>query len=476
MSRVLFAISDDTYVRNYLRSTALSDIQRKHELLIIASDEISLRHEIMELPGFGGFCHVEPHDKWLHQLYFNILMWRNRKKSRTFFYRWLRNSHWQLVKRTGNPFARTLSYIRWFIAALANPRGLRIPLFANRLVFPLTSRLLQRSIKISSSLRELVSAQRPDVIVFPSAAFDPITVDLVSIGKELDIPTVCLVDNWDNLSSKTLFWNRPDHIAVWGPQTRAQAITIHGFDENQVHMIGTPRFDSYFEARSSHVKQNPYPHPYILFVGSAMPFDEISALHELDRFLLSHSSLQQDLTVVYRPHPWQQKRQTPTQFTAEDFCRVILDHQIQAGIDSGVRPEHNDPSFQPDLSYYPGLLKGAQVVVGPLTTMLLEASLCLRPVVALSYFDGHHANTTQRYFSHFDGMETVPGFSFCENSHELPALVASALDFGEITEEASDDATSFFLYRDTESYGQRLVNLVEESLKPPSDASSVTKP
>ena len=466
MSKVLFVISDDTYVRNYLRTTALSIIQEKHELLIIASSTISLRDEVSQHPNFQGFYELEPQMEERHQVYFNLLMWRNRKKSRTFFYRWLRNSQWQLVKRTGSPLSRALSYVHWFLAALANPRGLRIPLLANRVVFPLTSRVWQRSLHVSPSLRALVEAQDCDVIVFPSAAFDPVTVDLVSIGRDLGIPSVCLVDNWDNLSSKTLFWKRPDHIAVWGPQTKAQAIDIHGFDPSRVHMIGTPRFDSYFEARRTAQNKAPYPFPYILFVGSAMPFDEIGTLQRIDRFLAGSTGLPTDLHVVYRPHPWQQKRQTPAVFREADFSRVILDHQIQAGFDEGVKPEHTDPSFQPDLSYYPGLLRGAQVVIGPLTTMLFEASLCLRPVVALSYFDGHHANTTQRYFSHFDGMERVPGFSFCESPSELPRLLSSALGGEEIVEEVSDEATSYVLYRDADSYSHRLENLVTASQSP----------
>lgn len=476
MSRVLLAISDDTYVRNYLRSPALSDIRSKHELLIIASDKISLRDEVMADPVFRGFCKVDPRDEDLHQLYFNLLMWRNRKKSRTFFYRWLRNSNWQLIRRTGSRFGRAFSYLQWFIAAAINPRGLRIPLLGNGIVFPLVSRIVRRSLKVSPSLRDLVSAQDADVIVFPSAAFDPLTVDLVVIAKELGIPSVCLVDNWDNLTSKTIFWNRPDHIAVWGPQTKEQAIDVHGFDPTQVHMIGTPRFDAYFETRTSPVKKVPYPNPYVLFVGSAMPFDEIGVLRKLDQFILENSGRYHDLQVVYRPHPWQQKRTTPVEFFEDDFSRVLLDHQIRAGIETGVKPENNDPAFQPDLSYYPGLLRGAQVVIGPLTTMLLEASLCLRPVVALSYFDGHHANTTKRYFSHFDGMENVPGFSFCENPNELSQLLEVALSSGEVIEQSSDEATSYFLYRDNHSYGQRLLNLVEIALNAPNTPSMRNKP
>jgi hypothetical protein len=94
--------------------------------------------------------------------------------------------------------------------------------------------------------------------------------------------------------------------------------------------------------------------------------------------------------------------------------------------------------------------------------MLLEASLCLKPVVALSYFDGYHANTSQRYFSHFDGMERVPGFVFCNGKEALTTLVSQALEVGAINPAASDDQTSYFLYRDEHSYPDRLEALVRD--------------
>jgi hypothetical protein len=282
----------------------------------------------------------------------------------------------------------------------------------------------------------------------------------VSLGQELSVPTLCLIDNWDNLSSKTVFWKKPDHLGVWGPQAQSLAHTIHGFVPDQVHLIGTPRFDSYFEARTSTGFTTPHDFPYALYVGSAMPFDDIGTLKILEKILIESENLPPDFRLIYRPHPWQHKRNVDARFTAEDFSRVILDPQFDEAQRAGAVRGTNDPSFQPDLDYYPGLLLSSRCVVGPLTTMLLEASLCLKPVVALSYFDGYHANTSQRYFSHFDGMEKVPGFVFCNDKETLTTLISQALEVGAINPAASDDQTSYFLYRDERSYPDRLEALV----------------
>ena len=462
MAKVLITITDDTYVRNYLRSSALSVLRKKHDCRVIAHRGLTLAEEVSHEPGFLGFYDLDPVMEKKHQFLFNLMMWRHRRKSQTFFYRWLRNSNWHLIKRNGSWPTRTLSYVHWFAASLMNPRGIRIPLLANRLIFPIVGSMVKHSIRPNESLRGLIQHEGFDLILFPSAAFDSVSVDLVSLGQELSVPTLCLIDNWDNLSSKTVFWKKPDHLGVWGPQAQSQAHTIHGFLPDQVHLIGTPRFDSYFDARTSAGFTAPHDFPYALYVGSAMPFDDIGTLKILEKILIESKNLPSDFRLVYRPHPWQHKRNVDARFTAEDFSRVILDPQFEEAQKAGTVRGTNDPSFQPDLDYYPGLLLSSRFVVGPLTTMLLEASLCLRPVVALSYFDGFHANTSQRYFSHFDGMEDVPGFFFCNDRASLSSVVTRASQMDSISADSSDDKTSYFLYRDCSSYPQRLAELARD--------------
>ena len=459
MAKVLVAITNDTYVRNYLRTEALSELRKEHDVYLSADRALSLGSEVEAAEGFIGFYDLDPAMEKTHQFLFNLMMWRHRKKSRTFFYRWLRNSNWHLIRRDGTPALRLLSYLHWFGAALLNPRGLRIPLLANRVTFPLVSEIVKTALQPNESLRKVLESQAFDVIVFPSAAFDSVSVDLVALGQELKIPTVCLIDNWDNLSSKTVFWRKPDHLGVWGPQTKAQAIAIHGFDPDQVHLIGTPRFDSYFFAREN-PPPAPYPFSYGLYAGSAMPFDDIGTLRKIDAIIASSDAFPRDFRIIYRPHPWQHKRNSDPQFRPKEFSRVVLDTQFAVAFGEGLTPGKTDSGFQPDLDYYPGLLLSSRFVIGPLTTMLFEAALCLRPVIALSYFDGFHVNTSKRYFSHFEGMEQVPGFRFCEDQVGLERAIECAATSEPPHAEDSDNRTVHFLYRDSSPYAKRVLDLV----------------
>ena len=456
MADLLFVISSDMYVRNYVRTGVVDSLRSEHSVTVIADSRLALLSEVECEEGYLGSFTLDRKIERRRELLFAVLMWRFRKRSPTFFYRWLRMANWGLVRTTSGPMARLTSFARWAAGLALRPRPLLTAMLGSKGIFSLSSRVLSRPRKVSPQIMELLSHRHFDVIVFPSAAFEPVIPDLIRFGRSRNITTLTLIDNWDNLTSKTVYWDKPDHIAVWGEQAKRQAQEIHSFDEKQIHLVGTPRFDSYFAHRYSSNTLSPYPFPYLLFVGSAMPFDELGALHLLEKLLADNPEVHRDLKIVYRPHPWQQKRMVPVAFHEADFQRTVLDQQIADAYASGVQQETTNRAFQPSLSYYPSPLSQAAAVVGPLTTMLFEAVLCLRPVLALSYPDGHHFTTNRRYLTHFDGMEKIPGFAFCDTKEQLEHGLSRALETQLINPLESDAITSHYLFRDKATYDERL--------------------
>jgi hypothetical protein len=465
MADLLIIISSDLYVRNYLQTDALDKLREEHRCYFIADEALSLAAEVSDLPNFLGFFRVDEAMAEKHQLLFNLLMWRNRKKSRTFLYRWMRNARWNLVDQSHGSLQKLFSIAKWSLGAVRNPLGLRIPLLGSRVIFPFASFLIKRQLVINPSLAKFFQARRYDAVVFPSAAADSVSVDATRLGHRTKTTTICLIDNWDNLSSKTVFWTKPDYLGVWGKQSQEQAIDIHGFDKDQVQAIGTPRFETYFNLRERATKNIVYDFPYILFVGAAMPFDEISALKKIESLLMSSDRAGRDLRVIYRPHPWRQKRRTPSSFEPESFSIISLDTQIANAFAQGLTPDAAGTAFQPDLNYYPSLLAGAECVVGPLTTMLLEAAVCLRPVVALNYSDGHHSNTSLQYFSHFDGADRIPNFRFCNEAGELEDAILGALDAEPPSPLHSDTRTDYFIHHPRDGYPKKLSKFVSTIVK-----------
>jgi hypothetical protein len=384
----------------------------------------------------------------------------------------MRNSRFSEINFGDQPWKVALSFLKWLLISVRHPKWLLVAIFGSSLLFPLTFRVLKSLIPINESLYKLIQNGQYDLIIFPSGAYEATSVDLTHIAKKEKIPSLCLVDNWDNLSSKTLMWARPSHLGVWGEQAKQFALSIHGFTPEKVTPIGTPRFEGYFSGPSTQ-RSRLYPFPYILFVGSAIPFDELAAIRNLERAL--NSTGRKDLRIVYRPHPWQQKRKTDAIFTEDKFSRTILDRQIALAYEQGVSPETANPSFQPDLDYYPSLLRNAEAVVGPLTTMLLEASLCQTPVVGLSYHDGFHFNPARGYLTHFDGFEAVAGFTFCQSPSDLSEKLTLALET-KIDPAATFETTRFYLHQDSRTYDERLGSLVNGILETEGAARSPQTP
>lgn len=456
--QILFLVSEFTYVRNYLRSGALDSVLAAHDVRFALADEVAQGEHPLAEPQIAGTFEYTPKQVKLQAEIFQILAWRHRQKSRTFFYRWLRQSNWNLVVRQRSQLARIRALLAW-IAGILTQRSLLVgPVLGNRFLFKLSLSLMTRRRQPNEALSAIIEKEQWDLIAIPSAGFEPATFDAIRVAKSKKIPSLVLIDNWDNLVSKTVLWPRPDHIGVWGEQAEKQAIRVQGFEKQAVSQIGTPRFDQYFTARDSFTALRG---DYILFVGSAMPFDELGALHKIEKALEELGF--EDVPIIYRPHPWQQKRAVNSIFDENDFRVTVLDTQIAAAKRRRLQQSSTDTRFQPDLSYYPDLFRNSRIVIGPLTTMLLEASICVRPVIGLSYDDGHHFTTSVKYFSHFDGMETVPGFQFCEDRKLLGRHLQEALGQPDINLDDLDAALSQFLVIDERSYPERLLELINNS-------------
>ena len=83
----------------------------------------------------------------------------------------------------------------------------------------------------------LIKKVNPDLIIIPSYFNDPESLDLIRAAKKWRASSLMIMGNWDNVASKGVLRFRPDFLGVWGEQT-LQAIKIHKFKENQVHLLG----------------------------------------------------------------------------------------------------------------------------------------------------------------------------------------------------------------------------------------------
>jgi hypothetical protein len=429
--RRLVLITSDLYVRSFLQTNAFAAIEGD-DTYFAASEAVTHRDELEALPNYLGVV-PDPLDRsavygWIR----SVLQARYRFRSRT-----------QRIK-----IAQTPWNTRWRLKVQALP-GLR-QILIKRWLQPLGR---------NEELHRLLEEVRPDIIIAPSAGTDAVVVDAIRSARELGIETLVLVNGWDNVASKTGFSTRPDYMGVWGEQSVDHAVRYHRMPRENVFPMGVPTFRHHFAFDPAR-QPPPYPFPYVLFPGCALPFDELTALHALDDAVEALG--EPGLKVVYRPHPWRQARNCPDVFREEDFRNVVLDAQVRDAYLTSVGLDHTmgPDEFLPSLDYYPALIGHARSVISPLSTMTVEAAIIERPVVVLAYDDGVHIVPPSKVaeFDHFEGIDRIDGFEIVRELSELPAALRAAHeDRGDLHLRRQ---VRPWLYFDDRGYDERLGDLL----------------
>ena len=462
MAKILIVISGDQYVRNYLKTDALATVEREHDCYYLASDVVTSREHLEKKQHFLGYYHFDWSVIEKHGALFNILMWRFRNRSKSFRFRIKRLAGLSRLKYRGN--LRAYFYnLNVFIYENLSGRtsALRSMLLGNRVIYSIFGGAYQNSIPINNDLLRYLNNFKPDLILFPTAVNSAEGSDLARIGKLYGVQTLFLVDNWDNLSSKTIFWAFPDHLGVWGEQSKEHAIRIQHFPPHHVTPIGTPRFDQYFILRDQMLPRH-FDFEYILFAGLAVPFDEVTALQIIEKEIDGKPDTYKGVKVIYRPHPWRQRRISNDHFDEKAFSHVVMDPQLRDAYYS------NNTSFQPDLSYYPALLKHSKFVVAAPTTMMIESLVFRKRVLLLAYDDGVHLTSphnTLANYEHFRGIENVEGISLCLDKASLGEQFRKlSMHQEEVNEKKQAQDLNYFLFEDGKRYRDRLAELVNKVL------------
>lgn len=457
--KVLIVISGDTFFRNYMTSNALSKLKKDYECAYLFSNFLKdkvLQHSILKY----FFYSYSKKQRELSQDFFNLLMRRNKKKSKSFAFRILRVDNYAFP-RSGTIFEKIIKWSAKIVLLLL--RKIKYLLLTSNFIFPYYVKKFIKKLEICKSLLSAIEEIKPSLIIFPSSAYEPETYDLVRICKLKKIRLLFLIDNWDNFSSKSILWNLPDHAGVWGQQSREHGIQIQGFKPSQITPIGTPRFDSYFQLRNRKL-QRVFEFKYILFLGTALDFDEIGALIELDKILEGNPSYFKGVKIVYRPHPWRQGRDS---ILGLGLKNVVIDPQLIDYYSKNL----SSSRFQPELDYYPFLLKNAECVIGGLTSMIIESLIFRKCFLALVYNDKKNLTSQHNVlnnYEHLKGIEKIKAIAFCQNLSNLENDFLDlwntrfSMDFKKI-----DDQRRYYLYDDARTYSERLADICQELLLSP---------
>ncbi len=484
--RITVLLTTELHIRNFLDCGAFDSILEKFDVCFLLPESL-LSGQENRFNGLTISCYSVDKDTVKESEFASrVTCWRYREKSKSFAYRHKRQYPNLIYKffekvrlllatndisqprevttqfdsqgKFGNVhFYKFLSvFTRHFKIA---EEALAIRLLGSKIVYSYYYKYHIKKIRVNSSFAGGLISSKPDLLIQVSDAHEAIAVDAIRVSKSLGILSVFLIDNWDNLSSKTVLTELPDFIATWGIQSSKHAIEIQGFLPEQVVELGSPRFQAYFDLRGSDIDSY-FPFPYVLFLGTALPFDEYKILKKLNLEIRENSSIYGSLKIVYRPHPW---RQSNSAFHMSGLENIVLDPQIANNILNGLLFEGSKLS-SPSLDYYPALLANSKYVVGGLTSMLLEASVFQKKYIALVHSEPFSLTSPARVYKsyvHFKELPILSNLIFNLKSNQI------SKNFREVFQSCStgivdelDPNLNFFIHSDELSYTERLKSFI----------------
>lgn len=447
--KLLILINSDLYVRNYIKTNSFRELIKKYDCYFLGSkndilDKNSFKTNIKKKK-FLGYINYSKDEIFSFQkyLYNNFLINKNKSKTISYLIK-VRNS--LKLYQNNEKLLRFLImfFLRFFSYLKKNVNYIYLKVFKIN-IFNFSN---------SSKLKKILENLNPDLIIFPMQDSHLLSYDVLKHSKK---KCLALIDNWDNLSSRGSYDLKPDFITVWGNQTKKHAIIYQKYNPKNIFVIGTPRFERYFLLRNKKIEKK-FNFRYFLFLESFGSHNNAEILEKFDN-LVKKNILYKDFKIIYRPHPWQVKHLQ--KINVNKYSNVIIDPQLE----SNYYKDYNLTKFQPNIKYYPSLLKNAEAVITGPTSMVIESTIFYKKTLLL----GYKSNLNISYFNelenfvHLEKLEHLNNIIVCKNLDKFEYDFNKLIQI-KINKYKTDSARNYYLFNSKIDYPNKLKKIVEKIL------------
>jgi hypothetical protein len=325
---------------------------------------------------------------------------------------------------------------------------------SNKFFFVVMEKHTETKLLTPEPLKKFLRKGEFDIVVLPSAAFEPTVVHLVKAKDEIQFKLLLIADNWDNLSSKTVLWKKPDYVATWGPQSSNHAVNIQGISRSRVFEIGTARLSRYVVERGKKMQAERVG-PYVLFVGTFLKFDEYQCLKILDEEITTNEKIYGNLRIIYRPHPFTASFESNPIHTLRN---IVLDDEI---VNFKSNSSNNLLNFDKSMN----LQKNAKFVIGGLTSMLIESSILGKNYLGIVHREKSRLTSPHivyKSYEHFVGIHTLPNLYLSENLSHLSRLFRELFLKEDPLQDEIDKNLAFFYDLSPTKFSEKIKDVIEK--------------
>ena len=122
-------------------------------------------------------------------------------------------------------------------------------------IYPIFKFIFEQLMGIDSSVRGIIEDERPDIVIHPSVLNGYYINELLLMKRKSGLPLCLLMNSWDNPSAKAVATGIPDFMAVWGEQSKQQALDYMKIPSKNLEIFGAAQFQIYRSAPEESIKE-----------------------------------------------------------------------------------------------------------------------------------------------------------------------------------------------------------------------------
>ena len=207
-------------------------------------------------------------------------------------------------------------------------------------LFYLTSWVFKKFIlKENTYLKDIILKNSIDLILHPTAYEGFFDSDLIDLSKKIKIPSIFLMNSWDNTNLSGMTHGYPTKYLVWGKKAKKYAEIYKKIPKKNIEIIGSAQFTKKYDSKN-----------------------------------LNYKKLIFNLKIVYRPHPWKKKNKNEKHFLDYSLKNVILDPFSRKNYNSLFKNKYKNKGIISSLPNESGIIiKNSLGLIAPLGTLMLES-------------------------------------------------------------------------------------------------------
>lgn len=446
--KIVCLLESDPEIRNFLLSRALEPLFETHDVTLLLPDKSHNRIKFdvdslnLSVPIYRVTIPKERRSLWRRSFHFDQMRFRL-----DFGWYKLWSAWWGLIGWKAG--------LLYTLGNLPGIRGLMIRRYEELLrAYPAT--------EFSEAIRKLA----PDIIIHPSTFGGYFINDAIAEGKAQNIPTMLLMNSWDNPSTKRATSGKADWVAVWGEQTLRHTNLYMGIPKDRIVCLGAAQFEAYrpqpritpTEFRCEYGL--PPKKKILLYAGSSRGTREAKHLDWLE--VAIERGYLGDVAVVYRPHPWGFGQQQAQDILNSGWKHIHIEKSMLDFVRALADGKNSGNFLMAEYARTHDVLSSVDMLLSPLSTMIVEGALHGIPVMcfyAKEEEKGSHWLKTLKNLAHFEDIFRSPSVVVCTNYDKFLTSVQ------ELCRRANDKEfcdriikeMSFFAVFHPKSYGDALI-------------------